>query len=304
MNKKNIILCFRHEAFFNGSQKTTFSGLGDVLKSFVYVYIFCRQNGYGFFLNFDGHILKNFLNFKKFDFGKHFKDQKAPKIVPFIKGLDLSSYIQSSSDENIFLMTGGSNISKFSYISGLREDFQEIFLSNKKIINYLNLNFPNIKSVFHARLGDGKMVSQDFLDDYYLRDFSHQFSGFDWYNSIDFDNLYPFLFKNFQEEISSSDMICSDHLCFKEFISKENEVRYIDHESVHLGVKNAQKDILNTLYDFYALFLCEKAVSISQHPFGERPSGFSYWIDKIFIKDFKYYSFDWLYKGVKPLYVY
>ena len=297
---KNLILCFRHEAFINNRRCSTFCGLGDVIKSFVNVYLYCRDNNINFYLNFDGHTLKPFLNFKKFYFTN--KEIKPPKDIPFVKGLDLNNFISSNPSSDIFFMTDGNGLSNFSYDNELMQDFEEVFLSNKKILAFIDENHPKISKVFHARLGDGKMASKDFLDDFYLRDFSHQYSGFDWYNSVDFDYLYPFIFKNFNEEIMSSDYICSDHLSFKSFLSKYKDFNYINSESVHLGLKHTnKKNITDTLCDFYILYKCESAVSISHYPFGERPSGFSYWVDKMFVKDFKHYSFDWLYRTIKPL---
>lgn len=304
MSNKNIILCFRHQALFQNRKMSTFCGLGDILKSFVNVYIFCKQNGIGFYLNFDHHSIKKFLNFKKFDFAKTFKDIDVPRVVDFVSGSSFYSYVSESNEENIFLMTDGNNISNFCYIENLDTDFKEVFLSNEKITNYIKNQYSEPYNVFHARLGDGNMVSKDFLDDYYLRDFSHQYSAYDWYNSIDFEFSYNFLYKNFSEEISSSDFICSDHLSFKKFIAERSELRYVDFETVHLGIKNPIKNIEKTLYDFYILYHCDNAFSVSHYPFGKRASGFAYWIDKIFIKDFKYFSFDWLYKNIQPLKVY
>lgn len=299
--KKNIILCFRHQAFFNSKIDSTFYGIGDIMKSFLSAYLFCKQNNFNFFVNFDGHCLKSFLNFKKNDFRLHFKNKKIPKNVPFIKGPDFFGYIEDYEGNDVFLTTDGNNLFNFHYEDEVLHDFKETFFSNPKIKSIYESNFSGCKKVFHARLGDGNMVSDNFLNDFYLRDFRHQYSSADWYNSISFDDLYPFILKNFKEEISSCDYISSDHLFFKKLVSSNFDIKFTDSESVHLGIKTPSKNLISTLCDLYSIFYSDGGVSISQYPFSERPSGFVYWIDKVFLKDYKYYAVDWLYKGIKPI---
>ena len=294
---KNIILCFRHEAFFNGSLGTTFCGLGDIIKGFVHTYSYCKSKGYNFYLNLDGHCLKSFLNFKKFKYNSKIADN-----IPFIDGLKIENYISTNENENIFLMTDGGNHGRLFYSSELVNDFENVFFSRKLIKNKINKNYPDCSNIFHARFGDGEMVCKDFLDDYYLRNNSHQYSPFDWYNSIDIKDTYRFIYKNFREEISASDFVCSDHLSFKHFLSELIDIKYIDAESVHLGLTNSKKkDIENTLIDFYIIYNSESGISVSQYPFGKRPSGFAYWIDKLFFKDYRHYSFSLLENRISPL---
>ena len=294
---KNLILCFRHSAIYNNEKySNTFCGLGDIMKGFISCYNICVKNKYNFYLNFNGHSLKNFLNFKKFNWEGSF-----PSKIRFVNGSDLENYIIKSNEDNLFLMTDGSK--SYDYSPGLTDSFEEVFFTNPKVLKKISeIEVPKSFKVFHARFGDGSMVCQEFLDDYYLRDFSHPHSSYDWYKSIDIKEAYKFILKNFKEELSSCNFICSDHLSFKNFISEMFDIKYINSESVHLGLKGLkQKQIIDTLCDFYMLYKAQDATCISQYPYGKRPSGFCYWIDQILFKQFKHFSIDPRWNSIYPL---
>ena len=302
---KNIILCFKHQALFlenyisnsNGTLGTTFCGLGDIIKGFIYTYSYCKKNNYNFYLNLDGHCLKPFLNLKKFKY-----NNKIPDNVPFVHGVNLENYISRKSEKDVFLMTDGGGFRNSFYNLDLEKDFENIFFSKKVIQNRVKKLFPDCSNVFHARFGDGEMVCKDFLDDYYLRNNRHQYSPFDWYKSKNMQDVYKFIYKNFREEIASSDFVCSDHLSFKTFLSELVNVKFINSESAHLGLKNNTKKVIeDTLVDFYILYNSKKGVSISQYPFGKRPSGFVFWISEIFSKDYKHYCINLSENRISPL---
>ena len=297
MNVENLILCYRHDAIIRGKHYSTFCGLGDIIRGFVHCFLLSRLLNIKFYVNFDGHCLKNFVNTESFDF-----DSPAPDIIPFTEGADLELFIKHHSEKNLFLMTSGDPLLDFARSSDLSSAFENIFLENSDILNFIKSNFDSSDHIFHARFGDNLMVDSGFINDYYLRDSLHPYSPSSWSKIVSDSNKYKSVYGFFEEGFGDFDFISSDHLNFKYFLKNKVDIGFIDHEPCHVGIKDSNNiDIFHTLCDFYLMFFCKKITSVGAYPFGKRVSGFSFWAS--FMKNIActFYSFDLFRSEIREL---
>ena len=298
MRTKNLILCFRHKALIDNELCNTFCGLGDIIRGFIHCFLLCKHFNLKFYLNFDGHILKNFVKINSFI---DFKGEK-PNAIPFIEGNDIEKFIYNSNNENVFLMTSGDFNLNFQYSGILKSAFIEIFLSNKLIKKKIQENFSSCKNVFHARFGDDKITSKDFLDNFYLKDGKHAYSPTSWARLSTTASKYECVSNFFSNSINNFDYVCSDHFGFKQHLKSLININFNDSEPCHVGLEFENEDsITNTLLDFYILFFSEKIVSVGSYPYGKRPSGFAFWPSFFNQIDCSFYSFDFFRLEIKKL---
>jgi hypothetical protein len=294
---ENLILCYRHDAIINGKHYSTFCGLGDIIRGFVHCFLLSRFLNIKFYVNFDNHCLRGFVNTECLNF-----DLPPPDIVPFTEGSDLELFIRSHSGKNLFLMTSGDPLLDFPKSSDLSNAFESIFLGNSDILNFIKSNFSSSDQIFHARFGDNLMVDKGFIDDYYLRDSLHPYSPSSWSNIVLDSNKYKFVYEFFEEKIGDSDFVSSDHLNFKYFLKNKIDISFIDHEPCHVGIKDSDyAGIFHTLCDFYLMFFCKKFTSVGSYPFGKRVSGFSFWPSFMKDIDCTFYSFDLFRSEIRQL---
>lgn len=298
MRAKNLILCFRHKALFKQEYLNTFCGLGDIITGFVYCFSVCQSLGLNFYVDFDGHVLEKFLNYKKFSFNK-----KPPAKINFVNGVDLGDFIYSNNSEDLFLMTNG--VLNFNYKKNktLKDAFQFIFLQNSKIIDYINKQSLKFDSVLHARFGDTEMVEKNFIDDFYLRNNSHPYSPSDAFKIWSNESRYKLFYDHFKHNIDNYDFLCTDHINFKKFIkNKMHNISFLESKPAHSGIKNSNYvEIFNTLCEFYLIFNCSEILSVSAYPFGERMSGLIYWSCFFIEKKATVYSIDIFRNEIKQL---
>lgn len=297
MNCKNLILCFRHKALIHNNLSDTFCGLGDIIRGFIHCYLLSKYLNLKFYLDFEGHVLQNFVNVDFFRF-----DGSKPDSVPFIEGKDIESFLYSCSNENVFLMTNGDFNLNFQHSGVLREAFVEVFLSNDRIKKMLTSKFPSIKNVFHARFGDDKITSKDFLDNFYLKNGEHAYSPASWAKLGTSDSKYDCVFDFFSDSTDSFDFVSSDHLDFKKKMHKLTGISFNKESPCHLGLNNEDENLtINTLLDFYIIFQCEKIISLGSYPYGKRPSGFAFWPCFFNNIECEFYSFDFFRFEIKKL---
>ena len=282
---KNLILCFRHEALVNGNLSPTFCGMGDIIRGFVHCFLLCEVLGIKFHINFKDHSLRKFMNPSCFAFNDAIPDK-----IPFVEGSELNTLVHDSTKKNLYLMTNGDFSLKFTTKDSLSTAFKSIFLSDHDVLNFVKSNFNFSGKSFHARFGDGMMVDNKFIDDFYLKYSTHPFSPSSWFKIVPNTSKYKIVYEGFEGSISSFDFVSSDHLNF------------IDSPPCHLGMQNLdQADIFYTLCDFYLIYYSKIVVSVGSYPFGNRPSGFAFWCHFFNKNNYSFYSFDSFRSEIKLL---
>lgn len=285
---KNLVFCLKHHAVFeNCVKKSTFSGLGDIIRGLTFCYAIARGNGFNFFIDSSDHVLDSFLDTKDYKF-----QGNLPPEVPFIGGSKLINYINDNiNKETLFVMTNGvPEQDEDPLPERFKKDLKKIFLSHCDIQEFIKKR--NFKYSFHARFGDDSHVSNSFLKDFYISDGSHNYHPNQWFKLQPSSLKYQKTADFFQDIWSQVDFICSDHYEFCDFIQNFSKIPHYNQGS-HLGIKDSYSRVFNTLCDFYTLSKSKKIISLASFPYGVRRSAFPLWASKLGESLVDYYHIDY-----------
>ena len=207
-----------------------FWGIGDTIRGLICVYYICKELNYEFIVDIQHHPVSKYLKTRTHRYLSLINDLKDK--IPFIYPDNSKTYITNHSDNIVYLFTND------DYKNNIDNDcklfLKDLFIPNEQFQTYidnkiLGLNMEEY-SVIHFRLGDDYLVRKQIN-----------------YNLIQY---YYNIYKNNKTE---KQILLSDNIEFKSILVKNENAFCFDTRIIHLGYKNHENDIEDTLFEFIIL---------------------------------------------------
>lgn len=262
-----------------------FWGFGDLIRGIADSYEICRSRDIDFYIDAKEHSVGKFLNLPAHDFEEYIDESS----ILFLEGREVIPYLKSSSSEVCVFMTNGrfdrGNIPRIGRSEKTKKYLRQILEPSGELKLLLdNFKYPSEGlKIFHARIGDDELVGERNQS----KDHIYREEG-----DVHDERRYEHILKEYEKELSESNLIISDSMKFKKFASEKTGIRVTDTRACHLGIApKSIADVANTLLEFFLITKAKRVRSVAFFPNARRPSGFVYWPSIIYgINDVKCYS--------------
>jgi hypothetical protein len=212
-----------------------FWGIGDMVRGIVCVYHICKRLQYNFIIDIQYHPISLYLKERTHDYTELIYKNKDS--IPFIYPENSENYISNHKDNIIFFITN--DIYKGEIDIKCKELLRDLFIPNEKFQHFIDNKLLNINlkdySVIHFRLGD----------DYLVRKIINR-------------QLMNKCHKIFLRNREKNQIVMTDNDYFKNMLIKSENVFTFDTKSVHLGYKDHETSIQDTLFEFIVLLNVSK----------------------------------------------
>lgn len=257
-NKTLIQVWTQNVINLNRTKEDNFWGLGDLLRGTIKMYQISKKYNYDFDICINKHpISKHLVYESKYD------NILLNIDIMFIKPYEVESYIESQTDNLIYLLTNDfcdeNQIDDF-IINKIKNIFRPNYNIQTDVDKYIKQYNP--KRIIHMRIGDNFIKNE---------------------NNIDLTTYINYLKRN------KFDLLMTDSNILKQE-AKKYDLPVIDFEVGHIGYNNDELMVKNTLIEFLILTKAEEIYTYSNYHW---ISGFVYWASKIYnikltkIKDLK-----------------
>jgi len=212
-----------------------FWGLGDVVRGMCCVYQICKKLNYSFIIDIQHHPISLFLKQRTHDYEEYIKSNK--NNIPFIFPCNTENYILNNNENIMFFMTNDSYNGEVDI--ACKELLKDLFTPNETFQKYIDSKLLNINlkdySVIHFRLGDDYLVRK-IID---MKLISHCYN----------------IFKNNKED---NQILLTDNDFFKKLLKNKENAFTFDTNLAHVGYKEHEKIIQDTLFEFIVLLNVNK----------------------------------------------
>jgi len=207
-----------------------FWGIGDTIRGLICVYYICKELNYEFIVDIQHHPVSKYLKQRDHKYLDLIKDAKDK--IPFIYPGNSKAYIIDHSDNITYLFTND------DYKENIDDDckafLKDLFTPNEQFQTYIDNKILGLcieeYSVIHFRLGDDYLVRKNINNELIK-------------SCI---NIY----KNHKEE---KQILMSDNNEFKNILVDKEKAFAFNTKIIHLGYKDHENDIEDTLFEFMIL---------------------------------------------------
>jgi len=233
-----------------------FWGLGDMVRGIVCVYHVCKRLQYNFIIDIQHHPMSLYLKERTHDYTDLIKKNKDN--IKFIYPpnnenyypANSENYILNQTDDIIFFITNDFYYGEIDI--KCKELLRDLFTPNEKFQHFIDTKLLNINlkdySVIHFRLGDDYLVRKNI-------------------NTRLMNECYQLFIRNREK----NQILMTDNNYFKNMLIKSENIFTFDTKSVHIGYKDHESDIEDTLFEFIVLLNVNK---IKHYCVYGRTSGF------------------------------
>jgi len=229
-------------------------GLGDMIRSTIFLHQFCLKNGYHLIVDHQLHPVTEFLAYSEHPFSALIRENKnnilhvpRGKVIPFI---------ESSKEEVIFLFATEFCLEDIS--QDTKVFMKSVLTPNAAMYNLIDgyrQKIPQGYRVMHCRLGDSLMDAE-----------------------LDSVEIQQHL-KTVSKHADKNSLLVTDSNVLKSKVGMNGQVNVFELKIGHLGYCKDLSTVQDTLVEF---FLIAGASTIKTYTVYPWISSFVYWISKVY----------------------
>ena len=252
---KTIIQAWTHECHnVETGPGKLYWGLGDLVRSTMFLHQYCRSKGYRFIVDYQCHPVSSFLVKQNHDFEAFVYENK--ERIPFVSRGKVIPFIEESTDEIILLFA--CEFCKEPLPDETLTFIKSILVPNKGLQSMINQHLgmlPANFGILHVRLGDEAMAGQ-------LT-----------------PNAVGKAIKIVQKHGTSNDLFITDSDTLKKAVTELGLIRVFNLKIGHLGICKEPEVVQDTLVEFFIIASATKITTYTIYPW---ISSFVYWISKVY----------------------